>query len=252
MKIYKLNILILLLTISATLSAQFKAGAFFSLGVNPVEQPVFVSSGIYASAKYKFISADYAFDLNINNRDIRAFNAIKTSLNYETDINNSHLKAGILYLYKPSTELISEQNIAIQIDYLIKKWELRLGNNFRAYKFKKATENTVNTENKTIIWEKPNIMYMLRYYFLEPNKDWNFYMSVTNFDWFIIEQEVNPFINAGGYYKNNKNGLKLFMDLNYQAAGFNNIRVNYFGFFIRTGFIWEIDLKVLVTKQQIQ
>ncbi|MDD2634872.1 MAG: hypothetical protein PHW82_05175 [Bacteroidales bacterium] len=240
MKIFKLNILILFLSASVTLTAQFKAGAFVSLGVNPIEQPVFVSSGIYASAQYKFISVDYAFDFNINHRDIRAFNAIKTSVNYETDINNSYLKAGVMYMYKPSTELISEQNIAIQIDYLIKKWEFRLGNNFRAYKFKNGVEDIVNTENETIIWEKPNIMYMIRYYFLESSNKWNIYLSATNFDWFIIEQEVNPFINAGGYYKNNENGLKLFMDLNYQAAGFNNIRVNYFGFFVRTGFIWEV------------
>lgn len=241
MKIFKLNILILFLSVSVTLSAQFKAGAFIGLGVNPVENPIFISSGIYAAAKYKFISADYAFDFNINNRDIRAFNAIKTSLNYETDINNSHLKAGILYLYKPSTELISEQNLAILINCKINKWEFNLGNNFRANKFKKSVEDIVNTENKTIIWEKPNIMYMARYYFLNPAKEWNFYLSATNFDWFIIEQETSPFINAGAYYKNKENGLKLFTDFNYQAAGFNNIRVNYFGFFIRIGIIWEIE-----------
>lgn len=221
--------------------SQFKAGTFVGGGTNPLENPLFLSSGVYAYAKYHGFSADYAIDINLTNRDVRAFNAIKTSLNYENCIKSSNYKIGFVYLFRPSTQLITEQNFALQIDYRLKKWEFRLGNNFRAYKFRKGSDEYLSSSENAVLWESLNLMYMVRYYISAKNHPIGGYVSITNFDWFIIEQETNPFLNIGAYFKFEDAGLNLFMDYNYQTAGFNNIRVNYFGMFFRTGVIWEIE-----------
>jgi hypothetical protein len=221
--------------------SQFKAGAFVGGGTNPLDNPLFLSSGVYAYAKHHGFSADYAIDINITNRDVRAFNAIKTSLNYENELKNSSYKIGLVYLFRPSTELVSEHNMALQVDYQIKNWEFRLGNNFRAFKFKTGTVEYIGSDENTTLWESPNLMYLIRYYISTNQKTLGGYVSITNFDWFIIEQETNPFVNIGAYYKLQDAGLNIFVDYNYQTAGFNNIRVNYFGMFFRTGVIWEIE-----------
>lgn len=241
MKIKQYLIIALLLFGYQLVYGQFKAGAFVGGGTNPLEKPVFLSSGVYANAKYKVFSAGYAMDINFTNRDIRAFNAIKTSLNYENWIKKTKFKIGLLYLFRPSTLLVAEHNIAIQIDYMIKNWEFRFGNNFRAFKFRKGIAEYLTSTEKKPLWESPNFMYMLRYYLKSDKYPIGAYVSITNFDWFIIEQESNPFVNIGAYYKLQDAGLNIFVDYNYQTAGFNNIRVNYFGMFFRTGVIWEIE-----------
>jgi hypothetical protein len=75
---------------------------------------------------------------------------------------------------------------------------------------------------------------------MEQGNPWNIYLNLSNFERFIIEQEINPMLNLGFTWQKEQNAPKLFADIWYQTAGFNNIRVNYFGWFFRTGVKWEI------------
>jgi hypothetical protein len=63
-------------------------------------------------------------------------------------------------------------------------------------------------------------------------------ISVTNFDLLMIQQETNPFIITNIDYQLSSN-TNIFTDLGYLQAGLFNMRVNYFGFFIRGGVQWK-------------
>jgi hypothetical protein len=83
-------------------------------------------------------------------------------------------------------------------------------------------------------------MYSVKYYFWQTSNPWNLYLNITNFERFIIEQEMNPMLNMGLIWQKNDKWPQIFVDYWYQTAGLNNIRVNYFGWLLRTGVKWEI------------
>ena len=44
-------------------------------------------------------------------------------------------------------------------------------------------------------------MYRLSYYLKPADDKWNVCLSVTNIDYFVINQETNPVLNLSGLYK---------------------------------------------------
>jgi len=67
----------------------------------------------------------------------------------------------------------------------------------------------------------------------------NLELRITNFDTFTILQETNPMILAKLSYKINSK-LQFYTDLCYMQAGLLNMRVNYFGYYLRGGVLWQI------------
>jgi len=131
-------------------------------------------------------------------------------------------------------------NTGLKINYAVKKWEFLLGNNFNIYRFTdNAAQIYVITENQYLV-EAANLMYSVKYYFWQTANPWNLYLNITNFERFIIEQEMNPMLNLGFIWQKNDKWPQIFVDYWYQTAGLNNIRVNYFGWLLRTGVKWEI------------
>jgi len=76
-------------------------------------------------------------------------------------------------------------------------------------------------------------------YFQPLSEQSDLQVSVTNFDAFMIQQETNPMlITRVGYQTSTAS--KMYIDLGYLQAGLLNIRVNYFGYFVRGGFQWVL------------
>ena len=65
---------------------------------------------------------------------------------------------------------------------------------------------------------------------------------MTNIDNFLINQDTNPMLFLQGKYQVTA-PLTLYIEPWYQSAGSLNLSANYFGFFIRTGLIWKLDVK---------
>jgi hypothetical protein len=83
-------------------------------------------------------------------------------------------------------------------------------------------------------------MYSFNFFLKPTDEQWNVGLSVTNIDHYIINQETNPVFNLQGFYKL-KSPVKLFAQAWYKTAGITNLNLNYFGFFLRTGIIWNIN-----------
>ncbi len=235
-------IIVLLISVASSTSlAQISFGTYSTIGTNPIEKPVFVSTGINSTIGYKSFIFDYKFDLNLTSRKTIPFNAITTLLGYQLQINEGALlEPSIYYLFKPSTELVSEHDFGLIVTYKLNKWEFNLGNNFKFFQLKRIVAENDDPSDQRTISERPGFIYKLKYQFLKSSSNFNFNICVTNYDWFIIEQEINPFVGSNIKYNFIDTNIQLFGDIYYQAAGFNNIRVNYFGFYIRTGLKWTI------------
>lgn len=178
--------------------------------------------------------------LNINQRDVKAFNAFSGNVGYRFNIKNKPLDLSLFYCYKPVSSILNINNTGIKLTYAIKKWVFALGNNFIIYRFKKNAAETFGiTDNKYLV-ESANIMYSVKYYLREQGNNWNAYINISNYEIYIIEQEINPMLNLGFTYLRNEKWPRLYTDFWYQTAGLSNIRVNYFGYFFRIGASWEI------------
>jgi hypothetical protein len=224
--------------------AQIDLKTFATVGTNPVDNPVFSNVGIYTQTYYKRFYFTYAFDLNLTQREVRPFQAIYSSLVYQWQIKENALLLEVNLLYKPSTELVREFNWGVMAKYNTKKWEFDLGTNFKRFNLNKDFSEELSDNSIDVLKERPGMTYCIKYFLLDrsdDSKNYNVNFMLTNFDWFIIEQETNPFVGAGFYYDFNDTDLSVFSHLFYQAAGFNNIRVNYFGLYFRAGLTWEIE-----------
>jgi len=243
MKLLKLISVILffeLYLVSLEGYAQFKIDVFSSIAVNPIERPCLITAGFTPGYEYKGLSLDYSMDININHRETKVINAFAASMSYKFNIKNNPLKISVFYCNKPISQMLQIHNTGLKFKYEVKKWEFTLGNNFNIYRFTNDAADTYNINDNQYLVESANIMYSVKYYIMQPLSLYNFYINLTNFELFIIEQETNPMLNVGFIWKKNNNWPKVFVDYWYQSAGFNNIRVNYFGWLTRIGVQWDI------------
>ena len=227
--------------ISYSGKAQFKIEVFSGIAVNPVDQPCLISAGFSPGYEYKNFSIDYAMDFNINHRDTKVINAFASSIAYKINLNNIPLKFNLFYCNKPVSQILNIHNTGLKMNYILKKWDFTLGNNFNIYRFTDDAVKIYEIVDNRYLVESANIMYSIKYFIMQKGNPWNLYINLTNFERFIIEQETNPMLNLGFIWQKNDNWPQIFVDYWYQSAGFNNIRVNYFGWLLRTGVKWEIN-----------
>jgi hypothetical protein len=62
---------------------------------------------------------------------------------------------------------------------------------------------------------------------------------VTNFDYFLVQQETNPMVRLTGHFRIS-DAAKIQSSLWYQGAGMLNIHANHYGFYFRTGVVWQV------------
>ncbi|PLX06296.1 MAG: hypothetical protein C0596_17645 [Marinilabiliales bacterium] len=230
--------------ILSSVYAQIDLLVFSTVGTNPVDNPVYVNVGNFSQIYYKKVYLNYGFDFNLTQREIRPFNAFQTECAYQFNIKDNALLIGGRYLYKPSTELVKERNLHFYASYNMPHWKIHLGTNFKSFKLNNSYAENLEDQSTAILKERPGITYRLQFYLFnryENERNYNINFMITNIDWFIIEQETNPFVGAGFYYDFKNTNITIYNHLFYQTAGFNNIRVNYFGLYNRIGLKWNIE-----------
>ena len=145
-----------------------------------------------------------------------------------------------LYLWKPFSSELRETNWGIVLNLELSHFRFSLGNNYRTYRFSREyiRLNEDIADNSRIV-EPLNLIYTFQYNLKKREEKWNLMFSVTNCDYFIIEQETNPMVIFKGCYQINDN-IQSFIDIGYKGVGFFNIKVDRFGYFLRLGMKWNI------------
>ncbi len=246
---WKKTILTLVLFILSGVSylsvAQVTLKTFTTIGTNPIQKPVYTNVGVFSSARYGSYYITYAFDFNLMQRDVHPFNAIYADMGYNFNIKAKLATIEANFLYKPSTALVNELNWGAQFKYNLRHWKFCLGTNFKSFRLNKDYTNTLSDKTVRVINERPSMTYRIQYFLNDRTKDkckkYNLSFMLTNMDWFVIQQETNPFVGTGFYYNFQELDLTLFTQVFYETAGFNNIRVNYFGFYVKGGVSWYLE-----------
>jgi hypothetical protein len=230
-----------MLIFSAAVTAQPGVSIYTDLGSNNVSNGIFIKSaalGFYKYGKNKF---EAGFQTNLKNNNKNGFSGYTISASRNISIKDiSFGLKGFFTLTLPS-EILSETNWGALIEMRHRHFEMSMGTNFRTYNLRQNAVTRYEIDNtQTKIHEVYNLMYSFCYYLKPVDENWNIGLSVTNIDYFNINQETNPVINLKGMYKISS-PVALYMQATYKSAGVTNLELNYFGFFFRTGIIWNIN-----------
>lgn len=205
-----------------------------------------VSGGLYARSallgqynfgKYQLKSGLQSNLINGNNIFLSGFRVEGAR---EFKIKNTLLELSGFRLWTAYSEIMQEINYACVFTIIGKHFDIQIGTNFRTYSLRRNTSENSYNGNDAKIHENFNIMYSFGYNLKPSYCRWNAGVTLTNVDYFLINQETNPYVNLKGYYKVSS-PLCLFAEVWYKNAGVTNISSNYFGFVIRGGVQWNFN-----------
>ena len=214
---------------------------FSDIGSNNVSHGLFIKSSAIGQYKFGKNILEAGFQTNLKNYNKPGFSGYTINASRNFAIKRISLVIQGFYVSIISSELIRESNLGGFVNMKLNHFEMKLGVNFRTYAFRPETISEYAIDNNsTKLHETGNLMYSFTYNLKPGDNRWNAGLSVTNTDYFNINQETNPMFNLHGSYKL-KSPIRLFAQAWYEIAGASNLEVNYFGFYIRTGLIWNIN-----------
>lgn len=225
------------------IKAQYLIAGQFDLGNNNLSKGLYLQFSNTGDFEGKYWAAQAGYELGLAQPQEVFFNSWFGSLYGKIPLGKITLDLGGEYLWTAFSPDLCEINWVVFARTRLKHWQFGLGNNSRIYRFSaKASDDnqTVNPDSR--ITEGWNLMYHIEYMLKPSENNWNFMATVTNYDLFVIQQEVNPMLNVRFEYSLSQ-PLRIYSELWYKCAGLLNDQVNYFATFIRIGMQWKIESK---------
>ena len=221
---------------------QISLQSYADIGVNNVSDGAYAMLAVMPAYERNQYKARAGFLLTFSSQTENIFSGYFVSASGIVMPHKFPLEIGGFYHWNSFSKELRETIWGVLLGHGRKHWQFNLGCSFRTYKFsrKAIADNGFPEGTDTKIREPWNFMYLVTYFIKPSGHKWNLGATVCNFDYFLIEQETNPLVNIKFLYQINSK-TTLFTEAWYKTAGFMSIRVNYFGFFFRTGVLWNIN-----------
>jgi hypothetical protein len=217
----------------------FRLPAYMELGHNNISDGISLKTAFlptYEFGKYS-AQAGVRFDIVSNNENVLSGFSFMGSRSFM--IRSFPLDVKGLFIRTGYSGVIHENKWGLLLNTSTKHFRFGLGTSFRTLALNKNEAADLNDTVNTSIHENWNMLYQFSYYIKPVGNKWNIDLSVTNIDYFNISQETNPILKLGALY-NVSPPVTIFIDSGYQSAGIINMNIEYFGFFFKTGIIWNI------------
>jgi len=223
------------------LEAQISLSTHFDIGENSVSDGMYIQNSNIAAYEFGKMYVAGGVRLDIKSAAEKIFTGTAIRFGRQFSIKEFPFEIEAHTIYNPFSDWVREFNWGVLAKIQLTHFRFKLGTSFRTYSLTQTAKEYTSPQSNDKIHENWNLMYLAQYHLKPVDFNWNVGVSITNIDYFLINQETNPMINLNGRYELSES-LSLFAEAWYKASGFSNISVNYFGFFIRTGIIWNIDL----------
>ena len=238
----KLSFLLLFIIFAFVgIQAQVVLSTYFDIGETNVSEGVYVKNLYEVDYKYKQYHFAGGFQLDLKSNNPNVFSGFYTEAASDFKIKEFPLSIHGYFLFTRYSDLLHQTDWGIYADTKnCKHFLFKLGLNFKTYAINNsvATQNNIDKQDQKL-HENFNLIYDIAYYLKPHANDWNIGLSLTNTDYYLINQSTNPMFNLQANYKI-KPQWTLYFDAWYKPAGIFNISVNYFGYFFRGGVIWQI------------
>lgn len=221
--------------------AQYGLSLYSDIGKNNVSDGLYIKSAFIGSFKFKKTTLETGIQTDLKNYNHQGFSgytldASRILLNKMTTL---EIK-GFCIFTNPS-DIVMESNLGALVKMSHKRFKMEIGSNFRTFNLRQnAVADYAGANSSLKIREIYNIIYSFNYYVKPTDEKWNLGLTITNIDHFIINQETNPVFNLNGFYKLSA-PVTIYAQAWYKCAGVTNLELNHFGYFFRTGIIWNIN-----------
>jgi len=203
----------------------------------------------YASGSSHELLADFNFDFAdkwqakfstgfIFRERGNLFRGINSLISRSFTVNARPVKLGVFHMWKPFSERMGEHNTGIIATLVRKNFDFDFGFHQRFFYIRQSFLNNGKYYQRYQT-EKLNFMYRIMYKLIK-KEDFRMKIGFGSFDSFTIQQETNPMLLAETVYKLSDR-MSLQLNAAYLQAGLMNIRVNYYGYKIRGGVIWNLN-----------
>lgn len=221
--------------------AQLSFSAMIDAGASNVSEGLYLKSAGFGSYKSGKMTFNTGMQVDVLSQNPNILSGFKAGISREIRLKNLAPGINAFYSLNRFSDIFSEYNLGVSGNVKLAHFDFRLGTHFRTYVITKDAAEEYSIEEHKKIHENWNLMYLVAYRLKPADHEWNISLSVTNIDHFIIEQETNPVLFLRGEYRVS-DPLNIFSELWYKTAGSLNLSINYFGFFFRTGIVWDIEL----------
>lgn len=230
-----------IITFSPGVHAQLDFSAWIDAGTSNVSEGLYLKSAGFGSYKSGKLTFNAGMQVDVLSQNPNILSGFKACISREIRFKKLAPGINVFYSLNRFSDIFSEYNLGVSGDVNLDHFDFRLGTHFRTYMITKDAAEDYSVDEYKKIHENWNLVYLVSYRLKPAGHEWNVSLSVTNIDHFIINQETNPVLFLRGGYRVS-DPLYFFSELWYKTAGSLNLSVNYFGFFIRTGIVWDIEL----------
>ncbi len=219
--------------------AQTGVTGFMDLGSNNVSDGFFMKTAVLAQHRFGKNSVETGLQLDLKSHNDRVFSGYSLRFSRRMQFIKFPFEVQGFFLRTPFSDVLRETNWGMLMDMKHNHFVMQLGTEFRSIAFTQKVIDANGYMEDERIRERWNLIYAFGYHLKSFDYQWNAGLSVTNIDHFLISQETNPVLRLSGRYRVSL-PLDLFAEAWYKSAGAFNLSVNYFGFFFRTGIVWDI------------
>ncbi|PKP20593.1 MAG: hypothetical protein CVU02_03015 [Bacteroidetes bacterium HGW-Bacteroidetes-19] len=223
------------------LCAQYKLSSHLDLGKSNISNGLYISNSTFFDYQYKNSTGKVGIHFNLLDQSFfpSFFTGFHASFTQKIKIKKLYFTLQALYFSHFFSNLIHEHNYAIVEGLELNHFSHKLGLHFRNLRFTQEGVDQFGIVESRSIYELFNLVYFLKYNFKPKDHPWNIGIILTNMDHFVINQASNPMLVLDGNVKI-KEKVSLYFETWFQRAGVMNISANHYGFFMRTGVLWDI------------
>jgi len=219
---------------------QFEQAVILDAGSSTVSEGAFARPAAITSYRYNRFSAVAGFQWTFSSAERKVLSGAFIQGRSDFKIREFPLSAGLFLSRNPYSDFASETCFGAIVNHERTHLDVQFGCHMRSYGLGKSAVQPGDPVSGPAlsIWEYRNFMYRGTVRLKERDAPWNLSASLTNFDHFLIQQETNPMVNLAGNFRIS-DAVKILASLWYQGAGMLNIHANHYGFYFRTGVVWQ-------------
>lgn len=234
-----LSVLLLLWAIPGY--GQFTQTALLDVGNNTVSDGAYLRPTVMAAYRFNKFSVGAGLQWTFSSAERKVLSGGFISGSSDFKVREIPLSADLFVRRNPYSDVVKETLFGAVLKHERSRLDIHFGYHMRRYRLneKEVEPGDPLSGSALSIWEYRNFMYSGTLRLKEGDAPWNLSVSVTNFDYFLIQQESNPMVNLAGYFRIS-DAVKLHSSLWYQSAGMLNIHANHYGFYFRTGVVWQV------------
>ncbi len=243
MHTYSLKYLLIFITVLLLRSyavAQVHLSTYIDGGKINISDEGLMKTSFLATYRMNKLSISSGGQLELTGPSPNTLTGLYLKGGYGVTIKNFPFEVHGIFLLNPYSEIIHEWNIGLLANVEKPHFTWKLGAGVRKYYITGDAQDEYDINDVSGLYEKWNVLYEATYTLKPRGHIWNTGISITNLDYFLINQETNPMVNIHGSW-NISTPITIYAEGWYKSAGTFNISANSFGYFFRTGLIWKLS-----------